>query len=238
MSRVRGLPVRSAAIQEELARIRGAAGGGGGGGGQEYSAVPTDRGGIGQRVGGEGQDGGSAVDLESTTVVPVMPASVQEGERVGTTEASAAHRASFAVMAPGGAGLDGPTPAPQRQPPARPGTLGLLRQALRRPGVRRALVLGCGLQLMQQLAGINTVMYYSATILEMAGVGNDSMAIWMAAAVAFANFAFTFLGVWLVRVGVRGCAWLVRRSGALTPACVLYTAVHCCHRWNALGGGH
>ncbi|CAM9099722.1 unnamed protein product, partial [Hapterophycus canaliculatus] len=32
------------------------------------------------------------------------------------------------------------------------------------PRIRRALVLGCGLQLLQQLSGINTVMYYSASI--------------------------------------------------------------------------
>eukprot|EP01062_Namystynia_karyoxenos_P061611 TRINITY_DN5397_c0_g1_i1.p2 TRINITY_DN5397_c0_g1~~TRINITY_DN5397_c0_g1_i1.p2 ORF type:complete len:416 (+),score=90.80 TRINITY_DN5397_c0_g1_i1:477-1724(+) len=41
--------------------------------------------------------------------------------------------------------------------------------SLSRPGVRRALALGCGLQLLQQLVGINTLMYYSATILQ-AGV--------------------------------------------------------------------
>lgn len=32
------------------------------------------------------------------------------------------------------------------------------------PRIRRALVLGCGLQMLQQLSGINTVMYYSASI--------------------------------------------------------------------------
>lgn len=37
-------------------------------------------------------------------------------------------------------------------------------ELLQEPKIRRALVLGCGLQLLQQLCGINTLMYYSATI--------------------------------------------------------------------------
>mmetsp|Transcript_49712 Transcript_49712/g.131141 ORF Transcript_49712/g.131141 Transcript_49712/m.131141 type:complete len:548 (-) Transcript_49712:191-1834(-) len=40
--------------------------------------------------------------------------------------------------------------------------------AMKRRGVRRALALGCFVQLLQQTVGINTIMYYSATILEMA----------------------------------------------------------------------
>uniref|UniRef100_A0A8C5M6J1 Proton myo-inositol cotransporter n=1 Tax=Leptobrachium leishanense TaxID=445787 RepID=A0A8C5M6J1_9ANUR len=66
------------------------------------------------------------------------------------------------------------------------------------PPTRRALLLGCGLQMFQQLAGINTVMYYSATILQMSGVNDDSLAIWLAAVTAFTNFSFTLVGVWLV----------------------------------------
>lgn len=42
--------------------------------------------------------------------------------------------------------------------------MGLLRD----PRIRRALVLGCGLQMLQQLSGINTVMYYSASIFRFA----------------------------------------------------------------------
>ncbi|XP_068580076.1 proton myo-inositol cotransporter-like [Cebidichthys violaceus] len=69
---------------------------------------------------------------------------------------------------------------------------------------RRALVVGCGLQMFQQLAGINTVMYYSATILQMAGVWDVKRAIWLAAATSATNFVFTVVGVWLVeRVGRR-----------------------------------
>ncbi|MGH0143648.1 UNVERIFIED_CONTAM: hypothetical protein FKN15_008794 [Acipenser sinensis] len=72
------------------------------------------------------------------------------------------------------------------------------------PPTRRALIVGCGLQMFQQLSGINTVMYYSATILQMSGVKDDKMAIWLAAVTAFTNFTFTMLGVWLVeKVGRR-----------------------------------
>ncbi|CAL1532975.1 unnamed protein product [Lymnaea stagnalis] len=69
---------------------------------------------------------------------------------------------------------------------------------LKTPSVRRALIVGCGLQLFQQLSGINTVMYYSATIIKMSGVSNQQTAIWLAALTAGINFLFTIVGVWLV----------------------------------------
>ncbi|XP_078594821.1 proton myo-inositol cotransporter-like [Branchiostoma floridae x Branchiostoma japonicum] len=75
---------------------------------------------------------------------------------------------------------------------------------LQHPPTRRALFVGCGLQMFQQIAGINTVMYYSASIIKMAGVQDDSMAIWLAAVTAFVNFLFTAVGVYLVeKVGRR-----------------------------------
>ncbi|CAL8291668.1 unnamed protein product [Boreogadus saida] len=69
---------------------------------------------------------------------------------------------------------------------------------------RRALVVGCGMQMFQQLSGVNTIMYYSATILQMAGVRDIKQAIWLSAATAATNFLFTLVGVWLVeRMGRR-----------------------------------
>ncbi|XP_061430069.1 proton myo-inositol cotransporter isoform X1 [Lethenteron reissneri] len=92
--------------------------------------------------------------------------------------------------------------ATSHQPHSRKGWV--LWKMIKHPPTRRALVVGCGLQMFQQLAGINTVMYYSATILQMAGVADDSTAIWLASATAFTNFVFSGLGVWLVeRVGRR-----------------------------------
>lgn len=46
--------------------------------------------------------------------------------------------------------------------------------------------------------------YYSATILQMSGVRDDKLAIWLAGIATLTNFLFTLLGVWLVeRVGRR-----------------------------------
>jgi SP family myo-inositol transporter-like MFS transporter 13 len=75
---------------------------------------------------------------------------------------------------------------------------------LQTPGVRRALTLGCMLMAVQQFSGINTVMYYGATIIEMAGFTNTSTTLWLSAVVAFSNFIFTFVGIYLVdRAGRR-----------------------------------
>ena len=46
--------------------------------------------------------------------------------------------------------------------------------------------------------------YYSAAIIQMTGVRDQSTAIWLAAVTAFVNFIFTLVGVWLVdKIGRR-----------------------------------
>lgn len=82
-------------------------------------------------------------------------------------------------------------------------TLNVWRE-IRSPSVVRALTLGCFLQALQQLCGINTVMYYGATIIQMAGFSDPATAIWLSAVVSFSNFLFTFVGIYLVdRAGRR-----------------------------------
>ncbi|GMF60559.1 unnamed protein product [Phytophthora fragariaefolia] len=79
-----------------------------------------------------------------------------------------------------------------------------LWEELRSPPVMRALTIGCFLQCLQQLCGINTVMYYGATIIQMAGFTDPSTAMWLSALVSFSNFIFTFVGIYLVeRAGRR-----------------------------------
>lgn len=71
------------------------------------------------------------------------------------------------------------------------------KQMFSTKAVRRALIVGCMLQFLQQAAGINTVMYYSGTILHNAGF-DDQTAIWLTAVVAFTNFLFSSLGLHFV----------------------------------------
>lgn len=65
------------------------------------------------------------------------------------------------------------------------------------PTVYRALLLGCALQVCQQTTGINTIMYYSATILELAGF-DMTTAIWLAVVASFFNFTGTICGLFMV----------------------------------------
>jgi len=67
------------------------------------------------------------------------------------------------------------------------------------PSARKALIMGCLLQAVQQFAGINTVMYFSASILQRAGAG-PTMAIWLSAITAAVNFIFTLVGLKLVTI--------------------------------------
>mmetsp|Transcript_40924 Transcript_40924/g.80073 ORF Transcript_40924/g.80073 Transcript_40924/m.80073 type:complete len:630 (+) Transcript_40924:213-2102(+) len=86
--------------------------------------------------------------------------------------------------------------------PAHPvGPLRALVSAVSDPPTSRALRLGCGLMALQQLCGINTVMYYAANIYEAAGFG-ESAAVWLSAATALAQ-----------AVGVIGSMLLVERAG-------------------------
>ncbi|KAL3903463.1 MAG: hypothetical protein SGILL_010436, partial [Bacillariaceae sp.] len=53
---------------------------------------------------------------------------------------------------------------------------------------RRALTLGCGLMAVQQCSGINTVMYYAASIYEMSGF-EEVTAVWLSGFTALAQVA-------------------------------------------------
>ncbi len=69
--------------------------------------------------------------------------------------------------------------------------------------VRPALLIGIGIMLFQQFTGINTIIYYSPTIFEMAGFGADGAnavydAILPALPIGLVNVLFTIVAIYLV----------------------------------------
>jgi len=51
----------------------------------------------------------------------------------------------------------------------KPSFLSQIKNMINHAPTRRALILGCGIMVLQQLSGINTVMYYAASIYKMSG---------------------------------------------------------------------
>ena len=67
---------------------------------------------------------------------------------------------------------------------------------------RAALIIAVGLALVQQLTGINTVIYYAPRIFKAAGLGSSSAAIWASVSVSVVNVCATFIAIRFVdRVG-------------------------------------
>ena len=74
---------------------------------------------------------------------------------------------------------------------------------LRAKWVRPALIIGIGIMILSQFTGINTIIYYSPTIFEMAGFGANSAnavydAILPSLPIGFVNVLFTVVAIFLV----------------------------------------
>jgi MFS transporter, SP family, arabinose:H+ symporter len=66
-----------------------------------------------------------------------------------------------------------------------------------KPGLRLALIIGVMLAVLQQVTGINAVMYYAPEIFKQAGAGTNAALI-QTILVGFINFVFTILSLWLI----------------------------------------
>lgn len=75
---------------------------------------------------------------------------------------------------------------------------------LMEPAVKAALVVGVGLAILQQVSGINTVIYFAPTIIGYTGVDSASSAILASVAVGIVNVGMTVVAIWLLdRAGRR-----------------------------------
>ncbi|KAK6930593.1 Major facilitator, sugar transporter-like [Dillenia turbinata] len=87
--------------------------------------------------------------------------------------------------------------------------------------IRLAFLAGAGLQAFQQFTGINTVMYYSATIVQMAGFSSNQLALLLSLIIAAMNAAGTVVGIYLIdHVGRRKLA-LTSLSGVIVSLIIL-----------------
>lgn len=90
--------------------------------------------------------------------------------------------------------------------------------------LRLAFFAGAGLQAFQQFTGINTVMYYSPTIVQMAGFTSNRLALLLSLIVAAMNASGTIVGIYLIdRCGRRRLA-LTSLAGVVLSLVILAMA--------------
>ena len=65
------------------------------------------------------------------------------------------------------------------------------------PWVRPMFIVGIGLAVLQQLVGINTIIYYAPTIIKSTGIG-VSTSILATVGIGVVNVLFTFVAIWLI----------------------------------------
>ncbi|KAL2475411.1 putative polyol transporter 4 [Abeliophyllum distichum] len=66
------------------------------------------------------------------------------------------------------------------------------------PGVRRMLITGCGIQIFQQITGIDATVYYSPTIFKDAGIEDEAQLLAATVAVGFMKTIFILFAIFLI----------------------------------------
>ncbi|KAJ1443293.1 Sugar/inositol transporter [Sesbania bispinosa] len=91
---------------------------------------------------------------------------------------------------------------------------------------RLAFLVGGGLLAFQQFTGINTVMYYSPTIVQMAGFHANQLALLLSLIVAGMNAAGTILGIYLIDHAGRKKLALCSLGGVIASLIILAVAFY------------
>lgn len=92
--------------------------------------------------------------------------------------------------------------------------------------IRLALIAGVGLQVFQQFVGINTVMYYSPSIVQMAGYASNRVALMLSLVVAGANALGTVAGMYFIERAGRRPLVISSLVGVIMALAVLTAAFH------------
>lgn len=92
--------------------------------------------------------------------------------------------------------------------------------------VRRGLYAGMGLQIFQQFVGINTVMYYSPTIVQLAGFASNQTALLLSLVIAGLNAFGSIVSIYFVDRTGRRKLLLISLSGVVVSLVVLTVVFH------------
>jgi sugar porter (SP) family MFS transporter len=92
---------------------------------------------------------------------------------------------------------------------------------LMEPAVRAALLVGVGLAVLQQVTGINTVIYYAPTIIQFTGINGSSAAILASLGVGVVNIGMTVLALRLIDRSGRRTLLMIGVSGMVIALFVL-----------------
>lgn len=99
-------------------------------------------------------------------------------------------------------------------------------ELLKTTTVRRGLYAGMGLGIFQQFVGINTVMYYSPTIFQLAGFASNQTALLLSLVTAGLNAFGSILSIYFIdRTGRKKLA-LISLSGVVVSLALLTAIFH------------
>ncbi|KAF8732278.1 hypothetical protein HU200_016258 [Digitaria exilis] len=101
-----------------------------------------------------------------------------------------------------------------------------LAAALRTATVRRGLVAGVGLQVFQQLVGINTVMYYSPTIVQLAGFASNQTALALSLVTSGLNALGSIVSIYFIDRTGRKKLLVISLVGVIFSLAVLTAVFH------------
>ncbi|GMT10313.1 hypothetical protein PFISCL1PPCAC_1610, partial [Pristionchus fissidentatus] len=73
-----------------------------------------------------------------------------------------------------------------------------IRRVFQTPHVRKALMIGCSMQMFQQFVGINSILYYTSEIIKGAGIKDDIMNLWISCGIAAVQSVGTFAPMKLI----------------------------------------
>ncbi|XP_020226678.1 probable inositol transporter 2 [Cajanus cajan] len=101
-----------------------------------------------------------------------------------------------------------------------------IMKLLKTKTVRRGLYAGMGLQIFQQFVGINTVMYYSPTIVQLAGFASNRVALLLSLVIAGLNAFGSILSIYFIDKTGRKKLLLFSLSGVVVSLVVLTVVFH------------